>query len=82
MSTATREPSAERSRFVSTERSCRRLASATMDAWCAFARSGDPMHREMGTYGSYLQHDPAVPEYILAVNWAVTDFTRDNGATR
>ena len=53
-----------------------------MDAWCAFARSGDPMHREMGTYGSYLQHDPAVPEYILAVNWAVTDFTRDNSATR
>ena len=40
------------------------------------------MHREMGTYGPYLQHDPAMPEYILAVNWAVTDFTRDNGATR
>ena len=41
-----------------------------------------PFHREMGIYLPYLQHDPEAPEYILAVNWAVTDFTRDNGATR
>ena len=41
-----------------------------------------PLHREMGTYLPYLQHDPEMPEYILASMWAVTDFRADNGATR
>ena len=41
-----------------------------------------PLHREMGIYRPYLQHDPKAPECILAVNWAGTDFTAENGATR
>ena len=41
-----------------------------------------PLHREMGIYRPYIQHDPGFPEWILAINWAGTDFTRDNGATR
>jgi ectoine hydroxylase-related dioxygenase (phytanoyl-CoA dioxygenase family) len=41
-----------------------------------------PLHREMGNYLPYLQHDPDMPEYIVAAIWAVTDFRADNGATR
>jgi len=41
-----------------------------------------PLHREMGNYRPYLQHDPHRPEWILAINWAGTDFTATNGATR
>ena len=41
-----------------------------------------PLHREMDIYRPFLEHDPERHECILAVNWAGTDFTRDNGATR
>lgn len=41
-----------------------------------------PLHREMDIHQPFLKHDPARPEYILAANWAGTDFTADNGATR
>ena len=41
-----------------------------------------PLHREMGIYTPYLQHDPEWLECILAVNWAGTDFTAENGATQ
>ena len=44
--------------------------------------TAQPLHREMDIYRPFLEHDPEQPEYILAVNWAGTDFTRDNGATR
>jgi hypothetical protein len=41
-----------------------------------------PLHREMDIYRPFLEHSPEQPEYILAVNWAGTDFTSENGATR
>ena len=44
--------------------------------------TAQPLHREMGIYAPYVQHDPAWPECVLAVNWAGTDFTLDNGATQ
>ena len=44
--------------------------------------TAQPLHREMDIYRPFLEHDPEQPDYILAINWAGTDFTRDNGATR
>ena len=44
--------------------------------------TAQPLHREMGIYSPYVQFDPSWPECILAVNWAGSDFTRDNGATQ
>ncbi len=41
-----------------------------------------PFHREMDIYRPFLEHDPEGPERVLAVNWAATDFTHENGATR
>ena len=40
------------------------------------------LHREVDIYTPYLGHDPEQPEYILALNWAGTDFSIENGATR
>lgn len=44
--------------------------------------TNQPLHRETDIYRPFLEHDPRRPECILACNWAGTDFTRDNGATR
>lgn len=44
--------------------------------------TAQPLHREMGIYAPYVQFDPDWPECILAVNWAGTDFTHENGATQ
>ncbi len=44
--------------------------------------SDQPLHREMGIHQPFLKHDPAQPEYILAANWAASDFSAENGATR
>jgi len=44
--------------------------------------ANQPLHREMDIHQPFLKHDPARPEYILAANWAGTDFTAKNGATR
>ena len=40
------------------------------------------LHREMDTFRPFLEHDPNGPELSLAIAWAVTDFTLENGATR
>ena len=40
------------------------------------------LHRETDIYGPFLEHDPQRPECVLASNWAGTDFTLENGATR
>ena len=40
------------------------------------------LHREMDTFRPFLEHDPDGPELSLAIAWAVTDFTLENGATR
>ena len=40
------------------------------------------LHREMDTFRPFLEHDPETPERALAIVWALTDFTLDNGATR
>lgn len=40
------------------------------------------LHREMDTFRPFLEHDPAAPERALAIVWALTDFTLENGATR
>ena len=44
--------------------------------------TAQPLHREMDIYRPFLEHNPEQPEYIVAMNWAGTDFTLDNGATR
>lgn len=41
-----------------------------------------PLHREMDIHQPFLKHDPTRPEYILAANWAGSEFTAENGATR
>ena len=40
------------------------------------------LHREMDTFRPFLEHDPDAPERALAITWAITDFTLENGATR
>lgn len=40
------------------------------------------LHREMDTFRPFLEHDPEAPERALAIVWALTDFTLENGATR
>ena len=40
------------------------------------------LHREMDTFRPFLEHAPDGPERALAIIWAITDFTLDNGATR
>ena len=40
------------------------------------------LHREMDTFRPFLEHDPDGPERALAIIWAITDFTLENGATR
>ena len=40
------------------------------------------LHREMDTFRPFLEHDPDTPERALAIVWALTDFTLENGATR
>ena len=40
------------------------------------------LHREMDTFRPFLEHDPETPERALAIVWALTDFTLENGATR
>ena len=41
-----------------------------------------PLHREMDTYRPFIEHEPGQPDYVVAMNWAITDFTAENGATR
>jgi ectoine hydroxylase-related dioxygenase (phytanoyl-CoA dioxygenase family) len=41
-----------------------------------------PLHRDEGVWYPYVQRRPGGPEYCLNVMLAVTDFTRENGATR
>ncbi|MEQ8263940.1 phytanoyl-CoA dioxygenase family protein [Pseudohaliea sp.] len=41
-----------------------------------------PLHREMDIYSPFIRQGPEQQECILTCNWAVTDFTRDNGGTR
>lgn len=40
------------------------------------------LHREMDTFRPFIEHDPNAFELILAMAWAVSDFTIENGATR
>lgn len=40
------------------------------------------LHRETIVYEPFLQYEPSMPEFIIAVMWAATAFTADNGATR
>ena len=40
------------------------------------------LHREMDIYRPYLDQDPDAPDWVVAVNYAGTDFTAENGATR
>lgn len=40
------------------------------------------MHREKGVYQPYIGYLPAMREFIVNTNWAGTDFTLENGATR
>ena len=40
------------------------------------------LHREMDIYRPYLDQDPDAPDWVVAVNYAGTDFTTKNGATR
>ena len=40
------------------------------------------LHREMDTFRPFLEHDPEAPDRALAIVWALTDFTLENGATR
>jgi hypothetical protein len=41
-----------------------------------------PLHRDEGTYGRYLEYAPGGPEYLVSFMVAGTEFTADNGATR
>jgi ectoine hydroxylase-related dioxygenase (phytanoyl-CoA dioxygenase family) len=41
-----------------------------------------PLHRDEGTYGKYLDYTPGGPEYLVSFMVAGTDFTAENGATR
>lgn len=41
-----------------------------------------PLHRDEGTYGKYLDYTPGGPEYLVSFMIAGTDFTAENGATR
>lgn len=40
------------------------------------------LHRENGIYQPFIGYIPEMREFILSVNWAGTEFTLDNGATR
>ena len=40
------------------------------------------LHRENAIYQPYIGYIPQMREFILSVNWAGSDFTRENGATR
>ncbi len=40
------------------------------------------LHREMDTFRPFIEHDPDDFEHVLAMAWAVSDFTLENGATR
>lgn len=40
------------------------------------------LHREMDIYRPFFEHDPKNPEHNMAVAFAITDFTKENGATR
>lgn len=51
-----------------------------MQVWPGGEAQG--LHREMDGHQPFMLHDPERPEYILASQWAATDFTADNGATR
>jgi hypothetical protein len=44
--------------------------------------ANQPLHREMDIHQPFLKHDPTRPEYILAANWAGSEFSAENGATR
>jgi hypothetical protein len=44
-------------------------------------RSTQPLHREMDTFRPFIEQSADEPECILASNWALSDFTADNGAT-
>ncbi len=41
-----------------------------------------PLHRDIGVYEPYLNHEPGAKEILLSWIVALTDFTEDNGATR
>lgn len=40
------------------------------------------LHRENSIYQPYIGYIPEMREFIVSVNWAGSDFTADNGATR
>ncbi len=40
------------------------------------------LHRENAIYQPYIGYIPEMREFIMSVNWAGTDFSRENGATR
>ena len=40
------------------------------------------LHRENAIYQPYIEYIPEMREFIVSVNWAGTDFTLENGATR
>ena len=41
-----------------------------------------PLHRDTVGYDPYLKLGPGVPEILLSLIWAVSDFSAENGATR
>ena len=41
-----------------------------------------PLHRDTVGYDPYLALGPGVPEILLSMMWAASDFSADNGATR
>ena len=47
-------------------------------------RGGDDqfLHRESVIYQPFIQHLSGMRNFVVSVNWAGTDFTRENGATR
>lgn len=58
-----------------------RLHSAgAIEVW----KGGTPqlLHREMDILDPFIAHEPDQPDWVVAVNWAGSDFTADNGATR
>ena len=40
------------------------------------------LHREMDIFRPYIEHEPDQPNWVVAVNYAGSDFTVANGATR
>ncbi len=47
------------------------------------ARGGHQvLHREMDAFRPFIQQEPDQPDWVVAVNYACTDFTEENGATR